>query len=131
MKKAGIINADLIKHIAALGHMDLLMIGDAGMPIPKGVDVIDLALCKGVPAFQQVLDAVLLETAVEYYYIAEEIREKNSRLYEYIQKSMPDIAYETMPHISLKEKAKECRFAIRTGEFSPYPNIILRAGVVF
>ena len=67
MKKAGIINADLIKHIAALGHMDLLMIGDAGMPIPKGVDVIDLALCKGVPAFEQVLDAVLLETAVEYY----------------------------------------------------------------
>lgn len=131
MKKTGILNADLMKHIAALGHMDQLMIGDAGMPIPKGVDVIDLVLCKGVPTFEQVLDAVLLETAVEYYYIAEEIREKNQRLYEYIQKSMPDISYETMPHDLLKEKSKECRFAIRTGEFSPYPNVILRAGVVF
>lgn len=131
MKKTGILNADLIKHIAALGHMDLVMIGDAGMPIPKGVDVIDLALCKGVPTFEQVLDAVLSETEVEYYYLAEEIKEKNKRLYEYIRKAMPDIPYETMAHTSLKEKSKECRFAIRTGEFSPYPNIILRAGVVF
>lgn len=131
MKKTGILHADLMKHIAALGHMDLIMIGDAGMPIPKGVDVIDLALCKGVPAFEQVLDAVLGEMAVEYYYLAEEIQDKNQRLYQYIRSALPEIQGEMMPHAFLKEKSKECRFAIRTGEFSPYPNIILRAGVIF
>lgn len=131
MKKSGILHADLMKHIAALGHMDLIMIGDAGMPIPKGVDIIDLALCKGVPGFEQVLDAVLEEMSVEYYYLAEEIQDQNARLYQYIMSALPEIPGEMMPHISLKEKSKECRFAIRTGEFSPYPNIILRAGVVF
>ena len=59
MKKTGIINAELMKQIAALGHMELFLIGDAGMPIPKGVPVIDLALCEGVPSFAAVLDAVL------------------------------------------------------------------------
>ena len=35
MKKSGILNAQLIRCIAELGHKDLFMIGDAGMPIPK------------------------------------------------------------------------------------------------
>jgi D-ribose pyranase len=36
-----------------------------------------------------------------------------------------------MPHSEFKKLTKTVKFAIRTGEFSPYPNIILRAGVVF
>ena len=37
MKKKGILNAELMRCIAALGHKDLFMIGDAGMPIPEGI----------------------------------------------------------------------------------------------
>lgn len=131
MKKKGILHAELMRQIASLGHMDLVLIGDAGMPIPKGVDVIDLALCKGVPTFQQVLDAVLEEMAVEYYYIAEETKEQNPSMHAYIQHALDGAASESMPHADLKEKSKQCRFAVRTGEFSSYSNVILRAGVVF
>ena len=42
MKKRGILNAALSYHIAALGHKDLFLIGDAGMPIPKGIPIVDL-----------------------------------------------------------------------------------------
>ena len=49
MKKSGILNAQLIRCIAELGHKDLFMIGDAGMPIPKGVEIVDLVVCGGVP----------------------------------------------------------------------------------
>lgn len=131
MKKKGILNAELIRCIAALGHKDLFMIGDAGMPIPKGVEVIDLAVCGGVPRFDQVLDAVLAETEIEYYYLAEEIQEKNEALYRYIRGCLPEIAYETMPHTELKATSEKCRFAVRTGEFSSFANVILQAGVVF
>lgn len=41
MKKRGILNAQLSYLLAALGHKDLFMIGDAGMPIPEGVEVVD------------------------------------------------------------------------------------------
>lgn len=131
MKKMGILNAQLIGCIAALGHKDTFMIGDAGMPIPKGVEVVDLVLCGGVPTFEQVMDAVLKETEIEYYYLAEEIKEKNVKLLEYIQKALPEVENEMIPHIELKEMSKNVKFAVRTGEFTPYPNIILRAGVAF
>ena len=131
MKKRGILNAELAREIAALGHKDIFLIGDAGMPIPSGVPIIDLALCGGVPTFEQVLTAVLDETEVEYYYLAEEIVEKNQHLLDFIRKSMPGIESEMMPHMELKEYTKTVKFAVRTGEFTPYPNIILRAGVAF
>ena len=80
MKKRGIINAQLAGLIAGLGHKDAFMIGDGGMPIPKGVEIVDLALCGGVPTFRQVMDAVLDEAEIESYTIAKEIVEKNPEL---------------------------------------------------
>ena len=131
MKKRGILNAQLSYLLAALGHKDLFMIGDAGMPIPEGVEVVDLVLTAGVPTFKQVLDTVLDEVQVEGYYLAHEIKEFNPELEEYIKAGLPEAEVEYMPHEDLKKFSGKCRFAIRTGEFSPYPNVILRAGVVF
>ena len=131
MKKRGILNAQLSYLLAALGHKDLFMIGDAGMPIPEGVEVVDLVLTAGAPTFKQVLDAVLDEVQVEGYYLAHEIKEFNPELEEYIKAGLPEAEVEYMPHEDLKKFSGKCRFAIRTGEFSPYPNVILRAGVVF
>lgn len=131
MKKSGIINAQLAGCIAALGHKDTFMVTDAGMPIPQGVEIVDLAVCGGIPSFRQVLGALLEETEVEFYTLAEEIREKNPELLAFIQESLPDTESEMIPHTSLKELSGKVKFAVRTGEFTPYPNIILRAGVAF
>ncbi len=131
MKKSGILNAQLAGYIAALGHKDTFMIGDAGMPIPKGVPIVDLVLCGGIPTFRQVMDAVLEETVVEGYIIADEIETKNPVLLSYIQEKLADAEEERIPHTELKKKSADVKFAIRTGEFTPYPNIILRAGVAF
>lgn len=117
--------------IAALGHMDMFMIGDAGMPIPKGIPIVDLALCGGVPTFIQTMNTVLEEAEVEHYTIAEEIVEKNPELHAYIKEKLPNVESEMVPHAELKKMSANVRFAIRTGEFSPYPNIIVRAGVTF
>ena len=131
MKKHGILHAQLSGLIAALGHKDLFMIGDAGMPIPPGVTVVDLALCGGVPTFCQVLDAVLEDTEIEFYTLAEEIKAKNPKLLAYIEGKMQQTPGEFIEHTALKEMSAQVRFAIRTGEFTPYPNVILRAGVAF
>ena len=131
MKKTGILNAQLIGHIAALGHKDTFMIGDAGMPIPKGVPVVDLAVTGGIPSFRQVMDAVLEETAVEGFTLAEEIKMKNPELLHYIREKLDGCECEFIPHIQLKQRSAFVKFAVRTGEFTPYPNVILRAGVAF
>ncbi|NMR96599.1 D-ribose pyranase, partial [Vibrio parahaemolyticus] len=69
MKKRGILNGELSKLIAEMGHMDMILIGDAGMPVPKGVKLIDLALVEGIPSFIEVLKAVLEDLEVEEAYI--------------------------------------------------------------
>lgn len=131
MKKHGILNAQLSYLIAALGHKDTFLIGDAGMPIPAGVEVVDLAVTGGVPTFEQVFDAIIDEAEIEAYTLAEEIKEANPRLHKHITENLQGIESEYILHEELKQKSAKCKFAIRTGEFSPYPNVILRAGVVF
>ncbi|RGU89622.1 D-ribose pyranase [Clostridium sp. AF15-17LB] len=131
MKKRGIINVQLAGLIAGLGHKDTFMIADGGMPIPQGVEIVDLALCGGVPTFRQVMDAILDEAVVEHYTLAGEIVDKNPELLAYIEGKLSGVEYEMVSHVELKEMSEGIKFAVRTGEFTPYPNIILRAGVAF
>ena len=131
MKKRGIINAQLAGLLAGLGHKDLFMVADGGMPVPKGVEIVDLALCGGVPTFRQVMDAVLDEVQVEGYTLAEEIVENNPELLSYIKEKLDGVESEMISHEELKKRSAGLKFVIRTGEFTPYPNIVLRAGVAF
>lgn len=131
MKKQGIINGQLSGLLASLGHKDIFLICDAGMPIPKGVEIVDLALIGGIPKFKDVFDAVIEEIAVEKYTIAQEIKQTNVEFLEYVNSKLDNAEIEFITHIELKELSKNVKFAIRTGEYSYYPNIILQAGVVF
>ena len=116
MKKRGIINAQLAGLLAGLGHKDLFMVADGGMPVPKGVEIVDLALCGGVPTFRQVMDAVLDEVQVEGYTLAEEIVENNPELLSYIKEKLDGAESEMISHEQLKEESVGLKFVIRTGE---------------
>ena len=58
MKKIGCLNSELSYVISKLGHFDTLTIGDCGLPVPKGVQRIDLAVTYGVPSFDDVFKVV-------------------------------------------------------------------------
>ena len=129
MKKNGILNPQLNKVISEMGHRDMIIIADAGLPIPKEVERIDLALKCGIPSFAEVLSAVLCELEVEESYLAKEIKEKNPQMLNLVSSLMKEIKFIT--HEELKELSKKARVVIRTGECSSYANIILISGVVF
>ncbi len=131
MKKIGILNQPISSVIAGMGHMDTLVIADAGLPIPNGPQRIDLALTKGVPTFLKTLDVVLTEMQVEKAIIADEMLKISPDLHAAIKKRLGDILIETCPHQFFKEQTQSAKAVIRTGEFSPYANIILVAGVIF
>lgn len=65
MQKIGILNSDIAKVLADLGHTDTIVIGDCGLPVPAGVTKIDLALKPGTPSFLDVLTEVLKYMEVE------------------------------------------------------------------
>lgn len=71
MKKSGIINAELMKALTLARHGHMITICDAGFPIPKGEDIIDLSLTAGIPSFFDTLKAVLNEIIVEKFIVVD------------------------------------------------------------
>lgn len=130
-EKTKVINSDISRVIAQMGHFDKLSIGDAGMPVPAGTEKIDLAVDNGIPSFTQVLLNVLEELEVQRIYLAEEIKTENPKMLESIQEIMPNVPVTFIPHSEMKQDLNNCRAFIRTGEMTPYSNIILESGVVF
>lgn len=130
MKKHGILNSNIAKLADDLGHTDLVCIGDLGLPVPKGVDKIDLALKKGTPGFLEVLKEYTEHILVEKVFLAEEIKEKNQEQWQAVLELLgPDVSVEYISHEDLKAKNTQVKAVIRTGEDTPYSNIILQSGV--
>lgn len=131
MKKNKLINQPISSIIAGMGHMDELVIADAGLPIPKTTQRVDLALTQGVPRFIDTLRVVLSELQVERAVVAEEMMAVSPQVYAAIQEVLGNVPIETAPHSVFKERTRSAIAVIRSGEFTPYANIILIAGVVF
>lgn len=133
MKKNGILNSDISKVLSDLGHTDQITIGDCGLPIPDGVKKIDLALKLGYPTFKDVLMTVLDDMAVEKIVLAEEIIESNKKLYEEINRyaEAKNWEVELVSHTKFKKQTQVSKAIIRTGECTPFANIILQSAVIF
>ncbi|MGX7163529.1 D-ribose pyranase [Enterococcus massiliensis] len=132
MKKNGILNSKIAKVLADLGHTDQITIGDAGLPVPLGVEKIDLALRLGVPNFKTVLETVLEDMAIEKVFLAAEIKAENPTQLNKILKALPesvDVIF--ISHEDLKKQTIYSKAVIRTGEATPYSNIILQSAVIF
>lgn len=130
MKKGAVLNTQVSSVIADMGHFDLLGIGDAGMPVPTETKKIDLAVTKGLPQFIDVLQNVLTELQVQKIYLAEEIKTDNPQQLTAIKK-MIDVPIEFIPHAQMKQDLTKTKAFIRTGEATPYSNILLESGVTF
>ncbi len=131
MKKTGILNPDLAQVIAAMGHTDRLAIADSGLPIPANVRRIDLALSAGIPTFLQTLAAVLGDLQVEVAVVAEEMARRSPEFYAATRHTLGGIRVEQVPHETFKTLLAGVRAVVRTGEQTPYANVILQSGVTF
>jgi D-ribose pyranase len=131
MKKTPLLNVSLSEVIAGLGHGDMLVIADAGLPIPPQTRRIDLALTQGVPGFVETLRVVLEEMKVQSIVVAQETGRVSPGVLADIRRLLPDMPTETVSHEVFKERTRAARAIVRTGEFTPYANIILVSGVVF
>jgi D-ribose pyranase len=131
MKKSTLLNAELSYVIATLGHTDMLVIADAGLPIPPETERIDLALTDGVPSAEQTLRVVLEEMAVEKAFLAEEVGANNPQFLQAVKEMLPGVTLEFIPHTQFKDLTRSARAVVRTGEFTAYANVILISGVVF
>lgn len=131
MKKLGVLNHRLSEVIATMGHGDMLVVADAGLPIPPGVERIDLAVSHGIPAMLDVTAAIASELQVERLIIASELIQKNSALADAIGELFPYASSSDCSHDDFKRLSERAKAVVRTGECTPYANVILVSGVIF
>lgn len=131
MLKGGILNPQIAHTLASLAHMDTLVIADAGLPVPKGVQRIDLAWKEGEPKYLDVLSEILKHIVVEKAILANELKSVSPKMHEDIVRLLDDIPIEYVEHTNLKQQTEKAISIIRTGEFTPYPSVILVCGCAY
>lgn len=135
MKRHGILNGEISSVLSFMGHTDRIAVSDCGLPVPEGTRRIDLALKEGLPSFMQVLEAVTDDMKIEKIVLAEEIKTQNPHIHEKILQLVSGFEtqceIEYVSHSELKKQTKECRAVIRSGEATPYANVILQSACLF
>jgi D-ribose pyranase len=124
------LNSDISAVISYMRHTDTITVGDCGLPVPEGVACIDLAVRFGLPSLIDVLNEMKKDLKVEKIVLAEEIRTQNPN----INRKITDIfGCETVyiPHAEFKKQTADSRAVIRTGEATPYANVILQSACIF
>ena len=137
MKRNGILNSDISRVLSYMGHTDHICIGDCGLPIPDETERIDLTVCFGEPSFMKVLEEVSKDMKIEKIILADEIKTQNPKQLQNVLdlvkglENGSDIEVEFVSHTELKALTNDCKAVIRTGETTPYSNIILQSGCIF
>lgn len=131
MKKSGVLNCEISEVIASMGHLDMLTICDAGLPVPESVRRIDLAVAKGIPGLLPVAKAIAGDLEVQQIILADELKSRNPDMDREIRNIFKDVEVIYQSHEDFKKMSSESRAFIRTGEFTSYANVILISGVIF
>ena len=128
MKRGGLLHPQLLHIVGSMGHLDELVVCDAGFPIPPSVPRVDLAFRPGGPSFADVLEVLAGELVVEAFITATEASPIVSKQ---VASLFPDARAEQLTHDDLKRRSAHCRAIVRTGECTPYANVLLVSGVDF
>lgn len=130
MNRNRLLNADLAHAIASMGHGDLMIVCDAGFPIPSTAWRIDLAIVPDVPDLQTVLEAIAANFIAERVAFADTLQDHNPRLLEKVKRIFSGADFQTTRHETiLTELAIKAKVIVRTGAFDPWGNILLYSGV--
>lgn len=130
-RTGGLIHGELSFAVALLGHGDSIVVGDAGLPVAGRSTLIDLAVSPGTVSFRSVVAALSTEMCVESLVMASELAQTDQELVDWVAGQYPDASVEMVSHSDFKGRAGSAGVHVRTGEYTPYANVVLVAGVPF
>lgn len=131
MRQQGLLQSELLAVIARLGHGQTLVIADAGLPIEPGSCRIDLAVRPGLPGILPVLEVVLSAGVFQAATLASELPTSNAAFAREIGEQLGTLVVDYVPHEEFKRLVGGALAVVRTGEYTPYANVLLHAGVPF
>lgn len=129
LRNAKIINMELNYMLSSMGHTDILVITDAGCPIPKDSWVIDLSITRNFPDLVPVLEIIGEEFLAEKIIYADYVPTHNKPYYKDLKRIFNDCTHETIKHETLLSKIiPMAKGIIRTAGYNPWGNVALITG---
>ncbi|WOO40261.1 D-ribose pyranase [Rubellicoccus peritrichatus] len=128
MYQSKILNPELAALLARFRHTNYIVISDLGFPFWPEVPTIDISLTADIPTVRDVLRATEGRLSIGNAWMAEEFWQHNDDTvageYKQLLGGM-NITYE--PHVEFKKRVPLSIGLIRTGDSTPYGNIILES----
>lgn len=130
MNRTRLLNAELAHAIATMGHGDLMIVCDAGFPVPANTWRIDLSIVPDVPDLETVLAPIAEHFIAERVSYADTLPTHNAPLLAKLERLFADADFDPVPHEAiLTDLAAKAKVVVRTGAFDPWGNILLYSGV--
>jgi D-ribose pyranase len=126
--KTGILNPAILSLVSRVRHTNTLVIADRGFPFWPQIETVDISLVDDVPTVLQVLKALLPNFKAGRAWMAEEFLSHNSEEQAAaVRNVLGAIPLELLPHVDFKLGVPRAIGLIRTGDATPYANIILES----
>ncbi|MGH1525471.1 RbsD/FucU domain-containing protein [Leifsonia sp. L25] len=130
MRRGALLHPGLASAFATLGHTDLVVVTDAGFPIPATANRIDLGITDGLVDVRDLLRLVLRFVDIERAEFAPELKSHHPTLYAEVQSIFTGSGAEFSPadHETLiSDHVQRAKVVIRSGSFEPWANFALTA----
>jgi D-ribose pyranase len=128
MLKSGILNPALLQLLARVRHTNTLVIADRGFPFWPQLETVDISLVDNVPTVLQVLDALRANFVIGRAFAAAEFRENNrADQQDALAARLAGVPLTFEPHLDFKKRVPQAIGLIRTGDTTPYANLILES----
>ncbi|NDL64604.1 RbsD/FucU domain-containing protein [Acerihabitans arboris] len=130
MKANCILHPQLAAALATLGHTDIVLVTDAGFPIPPGANRIDLGFYPGTVDVLEILRVLRSALFVEEVRFAPEVRDCHPALYRHLQQiyTGSGATFSCAGHdVLCQDLAYRAKVVIRSGSFDPWANFALVA----
>jgi D-ribose pyranase len=128
MLKTGILNPQIHSLLARVRHTNTLVIADRGFPFWPMIETVDISLVDDVPTVLAVLRALRLNFQIGKVWMAQEFLKSNSgKTRSAFAEALKGIELLHEPHSEFKQRVPPAIGLIRTGDTTPYANIILES----
>ena len=128
MLQTGILNPHVLDLVARIRHTNTLVIADWAFPYWPEIETVDISLTKGIPTVLDVLDLLKENFKIGKIWQADEFAQVNdAATIQKFEQSFGAIPLVREPHIEFKKRVPQAIGLIRTGDATPYGNIILES----
>jgi len=131
MIQQGILNPHILSLLARIRHTNTLVIADWAFPSWPDLETVDISLVRGIPSILEVLEALRPNFKIGPVWQAQEFLDWNPpetrKRFDQVFSSLPHATIKHLAHDKFKKLVPMATGLIRTGDTTPYGNIIIES----